>query len=282
MPLMATTPDAQVRTADAPERSRGRARDDRSTTRTFLGSCGQPAGRSMGAASRTPPRLSRRHTGWRRWRRPRGRRGRGRRGRPRVQSERVHFETCQERPGLMATGARGKVRQAKVWGHHHRDSERSHLGRQGHPEKEETKGTPTLQRGAGQKRPATAEETDTSRSHSDETRVLPRGSLALEALRSRGASQRVPKTRNHSREGRVLGDAGGTARPRACAPRVTAEGALPSRRPQPSAPAPAPLQGRVAVSPRGLLSLSPNGTVRKVGVTDLRRASDGKPADDPF
>lgn len=123
---------------------------------------------------------------------------------------------------------------------------------------------------------------DTSGSHSDETRVLPRGSLALEALRSRGASQRVPKTRNHSREGRVLGDAGGTARPRACAPRVTAEGALPSRRPQPSAPAPAPLQGRVAVSPRGLLSLSPNGTVRKVGVTDLRRASDGKPADDPF
>lgn len=159
MPLMATTPDAQVRTADAPERSRGRARDDRSTTRTFLGSCGQPAGRSMGAASRTPPRLSRRHTGWRQWRRPRGRRGRGRRGRPRVQSERVHFETCQERPGLMATGARGKVRQAKVWGHHHRDSERSHLGRQGHPGKEETKGTPTLQRGAGQKRPAMAEET---------------------------------------------------------------------------------------------------------------------------
>lgn len=82
-----------------------------------------------------------------------------RRGRPRVQSERVHFEMCQECPGLMATGARGKVRQAKVWGHHHRDSERSHLGRQGHPEKEETKGTPTLQRGAGQKRPATAEET---------------------------------------------------------------------------------------------------------------------------
>lgn len=84
--------------------------------------------------------------------------GRGRRGRPRVQSERVHFETCQERPGLMAAGARGKVRQAKVWGHHHRDSERSHLGRQGHPGKEETKGTPTLQRGAGRKRPATAEE----------------------------------------------------------------------------------------------------------------------------
>lgn len=46
MPLMATTPDAQVRTADTPERSRGRARDDRSTTRTFLGSC-RPAGRAQ-------------------------------------------------------------------------------------------------------------------------------------------------------------------------------------------------------------------------------------------
>lgn len=192
MPLLATTPDAQVRTADAPERSRGHAREDRSTTRPFLGSCGQPAGRGVGTASRTPPRLSRRHTGWRRWRRPRGRGGRSRRGRPRVQSERVHFETCQERPGLMAAGARGKVRQAKVWGHHHRDSERSHLGRQGHPGKEETKGTPTLQRGAGRKRPATAEEPQ-RRDEGAPTGLAGAGGAAVPRGRPEGPQDQEPQ-----------------------------------------------------------------------------------------
>lgn len=142
----------------------------------------------------------------------------------------IYFAMDQECPRLTARGAWGKGQTGKELGSpSHRDSERSHSGRQGHPEKEETKGTPTLQRDSGQKRPAMAEETRPGAEGMETGAFSQRPPQLERGCGPQGPARGSPRPGTTAVRDRVLVDAGNAARPwaRASHP-VTAEDTLPS------------------------------------------------------